>query len=167
VAGTWNAAEVGWLYTPGFSYNLTGVETKFSSVDVRTVDLEIYDEHPLLGGTLLRSASFAPSTSFAGGSFMDLPLVGGEDYFIGFRNVLGLGFNTTADAGATSLGFLFFNGTNNGTYPNSEQGTHSQPILQFIGNRIGEPSAVPEPTSMALLGMGALPLLRRLRRRSR
>src|SRR5687768_7840620 len=76
--------EIGWLYTPSLSYDLIGIETKFSSADSRTVTIEVYDEHPFFGGgTLLRSVSFTPaSNAFAGGQFASLPLTSGEDYFI-------------------------------------------------------------------------------------
>src|SRR5690606_16131821 len=65
---TWVATEVGWFYTPEFSYDLAGITTKFGSADSRIVTVEIYDAFPGSVGTLLRSADFSPlSTAFAGG----------------------------------------------------------------------------------------------------
>ena len=99
----WTATEVGWDYTPSAAYNLVGVNTKFGfETDSRTVSVEVYDASPSNGGTLLRSGNFTPlSNNFSGGTFAPLSLTAGDDYFIGFRNVDGLGVNVTEDAEAT------------------------------------------------------------------
>ena len=105
----WGVCEVGWVYTPGFSYNLTGVRTKFGSGDSRMVTVEVYDELPSQGGTLLRSATFSPlANTLAGGSFAPLELSAGEDYFIGFRNVLGLNANFTPEPDSVSVSPLYY-----------------------------------------------------------
>ena len=71
-ANAWGVPEVGWIYTPSFSYNLTGVGTKFGSGDPRTITVEVYDELPSQGGTLLRSAIFSPvANAFTGGGFRE------------------------------------------------------------------------------------------------
>jgi hypothetical protein len=136
----WGISEAGWIYTPDFSYNLTGVRTKFGgggSDYSRTVTVEVYDEPPSQGGTLLRPAFFTPSANaFAGGSFEPLTVYAGEDYFIGFRNVAGLGVNFTDDTNSVSVSSLYHSATDSGTYENesSDQIRYTQPILQFEGD---------------------------------
>jgi hypothetical protein len=137
-AGAWGVSEVGWIYTPGSSYNLTGVRTKFGSGPgsySRTVTLEVYDELPSQGGTLLRSAAFSPlADAFAGGSFGSLAVTAGEDYFIGFRNVNNLGSNFTTDPYSASVSHLFYGIQDAGIY-GSENAflDYTQAILQFEG----------------------------------
>jgi hypothetical protein len=157
------ASEVGWFYTPTFSYTLNGINTKFSSSGTAiepTVTVEVYDGDPFFGAPLLRSADFTGLANvFSGGTFADLNLLAGKEYFIGFRNVKGLGYNFTGDPGATSL-FQFVYGLNNdGTYPEFiNEITAAQPILQFVGNA----TPVPTPTLLpALLGIGVSLLRKR------
>ena len=151
-SGTWDATEVGWFYTPTFSYDLAGVRTKFIDfVDSRTVTVEVYNAHPGSGGTLLRSADFAPlSNAFSGGEFAPVSLVENTTYFFGFRNVGNLNLNVTGDPGATNLGVLRFSSLNNGSYSSTDNySVLAQPIVQFLGQ------PVPEPTSLAIFGIGA------------
>lgn len=150
--GGWGIAEVGWIYTPDFSYNLSGIRTKFGSSDSRTVTIEVYDGHPHPDqgeeGTLLRSAFFTPSANvFSGGSFQPLAINAGEDYFIGFRNVSGLGSNFTTDPGAVPVSPLYFWMTNIGIYENeSSEPNFMQAILQFEGDQT-EPN-LPDPCDL-------------------
>ncbi len=117
------ANEVGWLYTPTSSYALDGINTKFGFANNQTVTVEIYNGAPS-SSTLLRSAIFtALSNQFSGGTFASLSLLAGQSYFIGFRNVGGLGVNFTNDAGATALAPLRYGFSNDGTYPFSFSGT--------------------------------------------
>lgn len=180
--------EVGWLYRPASAYDLTGVETRFGALrpsdgnfanltptQRATVTVEVYDALPADGGHLLRSADFTASTELAGGVFPALQLVAGEDYFIGFRHLDGLGVNYTIDPGAKSLGadhvelgniFGFAGGYNpggSGTYSivGPASGRSSAPILRFLGEPIPSPTTAPEPAGVLLLGLGALPLLKR------
>jgi hypothetical protein len=154
----WRATEVGWLYTPSISYSLSGINTKFGAVTdpnlglPRTVTLEVYDQLPEMGGTLLRSTSFtALLNTFSGGRFSPLNLIAGEDYFIGFRNVAGLGVNETDDADAMSLDLLRFGFDNDGSYSLIDSGINSQPILEFAET----PDAIPTPFLLpGLLGLG-------------
>jgi hypothetical protein len=163
-SSTWNATEVGWFYTPTFSYNLTGIETKFGSfVDSRTVTVEVYTDSPGSGGMLLRSADFtALANAFSGGFFAPLSLTSGTTYFIGFRNVGNFNVNLTNDTGATNLpGGLLYSFDNNGSYSiGPETLFTAQPILQFHDD-----SAVPEPSTW-VLGLSAAALLLRFRHRS-
>ena len=167
----WSAPEVGWFYTPTFSYDLAGVRTKFgNSVDSRTVTVEVYNAHPESGGTLLRSADFAPlSNAFAGGEFAPLSLVAKTTYFFGFRNVGGsiLNINSTEDFGATNLGVIRFSFVNDGSYSFSDDTSYTtQPIVQFLGQP-SAPPAVPEPSMMVigtLFGLGGLVAKRRMKK---
>ena len=97
-----NAHEAGWYYTPDQSFMLQGILTKFSNVpDSRTVIVEIFDSHPEDGGIIMESSGFTPSLGFTGGIFNSpVSLMGGEEYFFGFRNLSGLGVNYTDDASA-------------------------------------------------------------------
>ncbi len=142
----WGVSEVGWIYTPGLSYNLTDVRTKFGSSDVRIVTAEVYDELPSLGGTLLRSAAFLPlANAFAGGSFEPLPVSAGEDYFIGFRNVLGLNANFTREPDSVSVSHLYYGIANSGTYGLENPFVPvTQAILQFEGFE----EQVPDPCEL-------------------
>jgi hypothetical protein len=130
------------------------------------VTVELYDELPSAGGVLLRSAVFTSEANmFSGGSFAPLSLVANEDYFVGFRNVANLGPNITRDSGAILLSRLYF--SDDGSYQYSIDDLHSAPILRFLAPEQPAPAPVaPEPTSMTLLGIGALQLMRRLRRRA-
>jgi hypothetical protein len=151
----WGARDVGWKYTPSFSYTITGVETKFGYADGRTVTLEIYSDVPNNGGSLLQTANFTPvSGVFTGVSFTGLLLTGGSSYFIGFRNVYDLGVNVTNDLGAVSLGQIYLSWLNSsGSYDVSFSGGFStQPIIKFDG------SAVPLPPSLLLLAPGLIGL---------
>jgi hypothetical protein len=160
---SWYATDVGWFYTPSFSYQLTGVETRFSSLDSRLCTLEFFRVGPPSdpGSVLLRSSPFAPSTSWAGGTFAPLALTAGTTYFVGIRNTQWLGVNATNDPGATVWSPLRWDYDNSGSYAAVESGRYtSQPILRFRG-----PDAIPEAgTLTALMGLlsgGGLLILRR------
>ena len=125
---------IGWLYTPSFSYDLVGIETKFGSADLRSVTVEIYDEHPLYGGgVLLRSVDFTPlSDMFSGGEFASLSLSSGEDYFVGFRNVGGLGVNWSWNF-PTEMLPAWVDRDSSGDYEESApQAEFQSPILRFF-----------------------------------
>ncbi|MHC4616513.1 MAG: peptidoglycan DD-metalloendopeptidase family protein [Planctomycetota bacterium] len=140
----WGVPEAGWIYTPGFSYNLTGLGTKFGSGDPRMITVEVYNELPSEGGTLLRSAVFSPvANAFASGGLRPLGLTAGEDYFIGFRNVVGLNANFSPEPDAVSVSPLYYGLSDSGTYENENSFflPFTQPILQFRGFQ----GAVPDP----------------------
>lgn len=153
-----SVTQIGWSYTPTSSYALSGINTKFfgfSGVDKPEVRVEVYDQSPTSGGTILRSAIFTGlANQFSGGTFQNLNLQAGQSYFIAFQNLGGLiGSNITNDVGATSLGISRFGFNNDGSFSFSESGTAStKPILQFIG----EPAtAVPTPALLpGLIGLG-------------
>ena len=136
----WRAAEVGWEYTPTFSYTLTGVSTEFSYIpygDKRTVTVEVYDGLPSNGGRLLRSADFTPlAQTFSGAFFRPINFRAGHTYFIGFRNVAYLGINVTANPEAIALAPLYYSLDNDGSYSFIEtvrNNDSANPILEFYG----------------------------------
>jgi hypothetical protein len=157
----WGVNDVGWVYTPGFGYDLIGVNTKFLDYsmfpDGQVVGLEVYDAAPIAGGTLLRSAPFAAHGGvFVGALFAPLALVAGQDYFIGFRNVLFLGGNETGDPFAATLPF-YASIVGSGTYESTLIGCGcSAPILQFVAE---DATSVPEPATLILLGIWAVAVL--------
>jgi hypothetical protein len=168
---SWAAIDAGWIYSPASTYWLTGVETLFRSAGTPTVTLEIFLGVPSSGGTLLRSSNFIPlSGAYAGGSFVPLAFTAGEKYFIGFRNIAGLGANTTtADQGPQSLGapYYDFDGTGSyGTHFAFTTGDTDRPILLLNGNAVE--SGVPETATWALVGVPLMILFvtARLRRLS-
>lgn len=151
ISSQFGIGAIGWLYTPSFAYDLVGVDTKFSSADSRTVTLEIYSEHPSLGGgTLLRSATFTPLANvFSGGVFASLALAEGEDYFVGFRNVQGLGNNFSGDF-PNQLLTAWVDRDDSGDYEESApQLEFRSPILQFYT----QTAAVPAPSSFTVFGV--------------
>ena len=145
---SWYADGVGWFYTPGTSYTLTGLGTKFGSSDGRTVTAEIFSGAP--GSlTLLGSGGLTPvANAFADAALGPVNLVAGTTYFVAFIHVAGLDTNVTSDAGATNLagGLLFdFAGDNSFSY-GPETGFTAQPMIEFLGG-----GAVPEPATWALM----------------
>lgn len=158
--GIHTMGEVGWVYTPAFSYTLTGIQSKFSAgapmpFGGYDIEYEIYDEPPGEGGILLRSATVNVKSwnTFVGCSFTPLELTTSEDYFVGFRNMgepigglYGTPINFTFD-GVSLPGYYGID--NSGTYSNAFS-SDTYPILQFEG--------VPEPSTLLLLGLGAIAL---------
>lgn len=167
-AGLWNATDVGWNFTATSSYQLTDLETIFGSVpDLRTVTAVVMTNTPSNGGMLLASGTFVPVAGvFSGATFAPVNVTLGENLFLGFENVGGLGANVTSDAGATSLGSLHYDGSTNGSFSLTESGGFtSQPILELTG--VNGTSPVPEPGAWMLLLtvlVTSAPALRRLRR---
>ena len=156
VSGHYNTAtDVGWFYSPATSFVLNQIDTKFSPdfIDGRAVSVEIFDGFPTAGGPL-RSASFTPTGGvFEGGTFSPLALSAGHSYFVGFENVSGFSLNVTSDAGAESLGSIYFDTDHsnlfNGGNDQSDSFT-SQPILEFLGP---EAAAVPAPSTLTMLSL--------------
>ena len=155
--------EIGWLYTPQFSYTLTGIQSQFGSISgapiypLGTVELEIYDGLPVDGAALLRSKTlFVDNGPPAGGSFTPLEVFAGSDYFIGFRSFPAGGGNrifcNSADSGVSLP--CYYGTDNTGQYSNFTTTSYLvHPIITFEG--------VPEPATLLLLGLGGLMLHRR------
>jgi PEP-CTERM motif len=109
----------------------------------------------------IRSGTFSPvADQFAGAFFAELALTAGEDYFIGFRNLAGLGSNTTKEDGAIEL-LAFFSFKDDGSYDSIDDFIFApRVILQFFADN----HDVPEPRTLALFGAGiGLALMRRRR----
>ena len=146
----WNAAEVGWVYTPDTSYELAAVATRFAGTDGRTVTLEIFDGVPLNGASLLRTTDYVPLSQTFTPAELTTPLeiVAGEEYFIGYRNTTDLNVNVAIEMEAENLP-VYFGFVNSGTYSiaKGDDVFTAQPILQFLG--------VPEPNGALLLLLAA------------
>jgi hypothetical protein len=153
-------SSVGWYFTPTSAFFLSVIQTRFNPAagpnQDRTVTVELWSDRPTLGGRLLRSGDFQSSSAmgvFGGASFLPYLLQVGIQYFIGFRNVSGLGMNLTLDASATSLGPLFFS-----TGPPVADDQYELVLQELIPKPtlrlIGDVTVVPEPVTMALLATG-------------
>jgi hypothetical protein len=155
LAASWNVPEVGWLFTPTFSFTISSIGTKFGSSDGRIVNAEIFSGAPgalvLLGagGLIPVAGAFASTTSFP-----IVNLIAGATYFIGFQNVEGLLVNFTGseDPEATNLGGVFFDFDLSNTFSFGPEGgccsAVGQPILEFVTTQ--NISSVPGP----ILGAG-------------
>jgi hypothetical protein len=159
-AGSYNTPDFGFLYTPGFSYTLDGIETEFGATDSRTVTIAIYSGLP---GSLsfLASGSVNPvANTFVTATISPFLLTSGTTYFVAFENLNGLASNITL-SGPTSVTFYQDDGDLSfGTGPNFQQDVG--PLVQFDGVA----SAVPEPSTWAMLilgfaGIGAMTYRRR------
>src|SRR5215471_18080001 len=96
LAASWNVPEVGWLYTPTFSYTFSSIGTKFGSSDGRIVNAEIFSGAP--GDLVLLGAGGLIPVAGAFGSTAACPivnLIAVATYFIGSQNVEGLLVNFT------------------------------------------------------------------------
>jgi len=190
----WGSYDVGWLYTPASSYDLSGINTKFSipngtTIQDRTVTAVLYQGNtPANGGTLLGSfqfnSSLADNQTLGGGTFSaPIPLSAGQQYFVGFMNVgeipassppntNAVGVNFTADASGVFLSDLFFDDTRNATCAttttfaceDTNRDILGQPILQFLTPQ--SVSATPEPGALWLVIAGGALLGCVVRRRA-
>jgi hypothetical protein len=154
LAASWNVPDVGWLYTPPFSYAFTSIGTKFGSADGRIVNAEIFSGAPgalvLLGagGLIPGAGTFASTTSFP-----IVNLIAGATYFIGFQNVEGLLVNFTGyeDPQATNLGGVYYDFDSSNTFSLGPEGgccsAVGQPIIEFVTAQ--SISSVPGPIAGA------------------
>jgi hypothetical protein len=155
--------EIGWVYTPQFSYTLTGIKSYFGDPTapvfdpVFTVKFEIYDDVPINGGVLLRSVTFLVKSWPAGGAFSPLDISAGDDYFVGFRYFHPFYDNNVALCNFTGSGVslpAYYGTYNSGTYSTAtNNNNYIHPILLFEGT--------PEPATLLLLAFGGLMLRRK------
>jgi len=160
-----SAADVGWYFTPGQSYTLTGVNFHFGTTDGRTVTEKIFTNSPSLGGSLLATATFVPgSNGFYGGTFSGISFVSGTTYFIGALNLFGLDGMVSTTSGATNLPIAFDSGSGLFDVP-CNCPSSGNVMMQLVS---GTTTTTPEPSSISLLlaGCGALLARRRYARRT-
>jgi hypothetical protein len=152
-------SSMGWYFTPSSSFFLTALQTRFNSTQGsngnRLVTAEIWSNRPAVGGSLIASGAFQSNSALGilgGASFNSLLLQAGIQYFIGFRNVQGLGVNFAFNP-STSLGPRYFSRGPNFTDDRYERSASEEgaPILRLVGT---ESTVVPEPMTMTLLATG-------------
>jgi MYXO-CTERM domain-containing protein len=165
----WQVAEVGWFYTPTTSFTFNEIRTYFSNVPAGSGLVHFELREPVLNinnnfvaGPLLRETYFLPEAQLAGGTFDDFQMIAGQSYFMGFRDVEGLGLNVTDDDNRGKLGLMNFSTSSTGQYATQDfPGITQSPILQMWGG----PSQVPETGTLTLLALGGLVAPGLLRRR--
>ena len=161
-------SSVGWYWTPSSTFFLTSIQTKFNPAvgtnANRPVTVELWSNRPTLGGSLLASAAFQSNIALGnmgGGVFAPFLVQSGMQYFIGFRNVQGLGVNYTMDNSVPSFGnvYISYGPRYDRNLYHIESDPIRKPILQIDGN-VGSTAItpVPEPLTMTLLATGLLVL---------
>lgn len=133
--------ERGWLVTATSDMDLERVETRFSGgADGRTVTVSVWDDRPVPHGTAiapLATGTFSPINNvFAGGNLnVPVTLVNGQDYFIAFSNIAGLGENRCVPGTA----FIGSEGAAVGPPAFEVPTAPTAPILNLIGCQIVPP----------------------------
>lgn len=183
---TYSIPDIGWAYTPGSNYMLTGITSDFSSgnQNSNTVTLDFYSGIPNSGtATLLGSGTFTSGTGVLGVTFgSNIALTSGTTYFVGLVNTGGIGVNMVQSAFSVTSGQPVAPGVTyipSGFYSDFSTGdtdfntnsplvvtscgcnnAFAAPILNFQGF---QPTSVPEPSSLALslAGIAALGWIRR------
>lgn len=133
--GSIPGGNIGWYYTPGISFQLTRIETKFDprnssnppSVPTTPITISVYSDRPVLGGNLLTTATFDAGFWEEGFQGTDLPpidILSGTKYFVAFSgldpgndNAIGVNYgywqiqngqNVLAGGATTDLGAHYF-----------------------------------------------------------
>jgi hypothetical protein len=177
--------DLGWVYTPTVSYQLSGITSDFSTGETgsQTVTLSFWSGLPDAGGTELASGTFASGAGILGVTFgSDISIVAGDTYFVGLSNTNGIGVDmvqsafsvTSANPAAPGVTYIpsgFYSdelaattdfATNIPLIDTSCPGGEScdnafaAPILNFQGVAN---SNVPEPGTLAMSATGVVALL--------
>lgn len=176
IAGNYTINAIGWFYTPVQSYWLTRIETTFNADAYfegcclgpveRTVTVELLSGPRSYGGTLIRSGQFNSLDAlgvYGGATFSPLYVMAGTTYFVGFRDVLGLGANISFSPSTAVQTYRVDQGTPlgmAGQYAEeyTQRGYPIGPMLRFSGPADdGQPvHPVPEPSSSSLWISGVL-----------
>lgn len=189
----WGTDDVGWYYTPKFSYDLTGIYSKFGTGNPGTpnITVQIQTDRPVNGGVVLQQGTFSANSltgGILGSDFSTAVALQAEHtYFVDFLNVSTMGVDLgqwggsagshVATLGATTrLNALYITSDFSKAFVGEKADMLAEgftpvsgiePVLFFNGT----PAAVtPEPSSiMMLIGtVAAAPLVaRRYRRRRR
>ncbi|QNN20839.1 hypothetical protein HED60_00665 [Planctomycetales bacterium ZRK34] len=184
----WAADDTGWYWTPSMNVDLVGIQTKLATnTNINnnfTFTTTVYTDRPDNGGMVLDSFTWN-GTAFVdgpwlGGSFSSpLSLTGGTTYFLGFSGWLaavtgsgGAGVmmvgpadsSGNATAGTTLLDGWISGSGNPGSFdtPYATGSWPNTPILRFIA---ADSSTIPEPAAASLIGLPALAMAMRRRRR--
>ncbi len=171
------SGNIGWYWTPATDLDLLGVQTRLNTVGNNifnnyTFTTTLYTDRPAVGGTPLGAFMWNGATPidgpWLGGEFAaPLSLTGGTTYFLGMAGWEqslaehpggGSGVNwihppdqdgaENLGAGSGYTGVGFSAQMNTGMMPANVD----SPVLRFI---------IPEPSTLAILGLGAVLVLRR------
>jgi hypothetical protein len=177
--------DLGWVYSPTVSYMLSGITSDFSTGEIgsQTVTLSFWSGLPNAGGTELAFGTFSSGAGILGVTFAtDIPIIAGDEYFVGLSNVDGIGVDMVQSAFSVTSGAPAAPGVTyipSGFYSDELAATtdfateipladtscpgggtcnnaFAAPILNFQG--VADASTVPEPRTL-VLGMAGLLLL--------
>lgn len=179
--------DIGWYYTPTFSYTLTGITTEFVAVPngtgQRTITVQIQTERPVNGGTVLAQGTFSANSAsggFLGSSLPAVQLTAGTTYFVDFLDTVGMGVNLgswqndqngnpmPSNGATTNLGAWYGNAVGSGSTDFSTVAIIDPAYYTTTSGNVSfsEPilffaGTVPEPASAGILLAASGLLLRR------